>query len=64
MPWPGRTCASAHLWPNLQFPFTNHEQVSLCWPGSSTLCEKLQEDPAVQDPTLKNLQGTWETSFA
>jgi len=25
---PGSTCASAHLWPNLQFPLINHVQVS------------------------------------
>ena len=33
-------------------------------PGAWTTCEKGQEEPAVQAPTLKNLQGTWERSFA
>lgn len=28
MDWPGRIWASAHLWPNLQLPLTNHAQVS------------------------------------
>lgn len=62
--WPGRMWASAHLWPNLQLPFMNQAQVSLCWPGSRTEWEKGQDEPAVHEPTLKNLQGTWERSFA
>jgi hypothetical protein len=28
MVWPGKTWARAHLWPNLQLPFTNHAQTS------------------------------------
>jgi hypothetical protein len=60
--WPGRIWARAHLWPNLQFPFTNQVQTSF-WPGSTEVWEKGQADPAVHDPTLKNLQGTCERSF-
>ena len=64
MLWPGRIRARAHLWPNLQFPFTNQAQTSFCCPGSRMECEKGQEEPAVQEPTLKNLHGTWERSLA
>lgn len=64
MLWPGRTWARAHLWANLQLPLTNQAQTPFCWPGSWARCEKGQEEPAVQAPTLKNLQGTWERSFA
>lgn len=56
--WPGRMCARAHLWPNLQLPFTNQAQDSFCAPGSAAVWEKGQELPAVHAPTLKNLQGT------
>ena len=62
MLWPGRMCARAHLCPNLQFPFTYQVQTSFC-PGSTLVWEKGQADPAVHDPTLKNLQGTWERSL-
>jgi hypothetical protein len=61
---PGRIWASAHLWPNLQFPLTNQVQTSFCWPGSWTECEKGQDAPAVHPPTLKNLHGTCDRSFA
>lgn len=64
MGWPGKMCARAHLCPNLQLPFTNHVQVSFCPPGSDRLWEKGHDAPAVHPPTLKNLQGTWERSFA
>ena len=56
--------ARAHLWPNLQLPLTNQAQTSFGWPGSRIWWEKGQEEPAVHDPTLKNLQGTWERSLA
>lgn len=60
---PGRTCARAHLCPNLQLPLTNQAHTSFCRPGSSAWCEKGQDAPAVHDPTLKNLQGTWDKSL-
>lgn len=52
------------MWPNLQFPLTNHAHISFAWPGSRIWWEKGQEEPAVHEPTLKNLQGTWERSLA
>lgn len=61
---PGKIWAKAHLWPNLQVPFTNHAQVSFWVPGSTRLWENGHEEPAVHPPTLKNLQGTCERSLA
>lgn len=48
---PGRMCASAHLCPNLQFPFTNHAHTSLLCPGSNAECENGHDAPAVHAPT-------------